>query len=375
MSAHPEALKAVARPRAQWPRLCIVGPLPPPAGGMANQCEQLARLAAAAGATVRVVRNNADYRPAWIGRVPVVRAGFRLLPYLWRLWLEAGRCDVMHILANSGWAWHLFAAPAVWIARLRGVPAIVNYRGGHAAAFLDAAPRHVLATLRGADMIVTPSTFLQRVFARHGLAARIVPNIVDLSRFRPGEPRHFADAPHLVVTRHLEPIYDIATAIRAFAAIRRVFGQASLTIAGTGPELGRLQSLVEQLGLSDSVRFAGRIDNRDIPALYAQADLLLNPSTVDNMPISLLEAMASGVPIVTTEAGGIPDMVRDGEDALVVPVGDDARMAERAVAVLADRALAGRLRSAGLRASMSYDWEAVRGQWFDLYRGLGRSGR
>jgi len=119
-------------------RLVIVGPLPPPSGGMANQCRQLLGLLEGEGADVELVRTNAPYRPGWIGRIPGIRAAFRLLPYLWALWQASGRCQVMHVLANSGWAWHLFAAPAIWIARLRGIPVIVNYRGGEAEPFFSA---------------------------------------------------------------------------------------------------------------------------------------------------------------------------------------------------------------------------------------------
>ena len=98
---------------AVWPRVCIVGPLPPPSGGMANQCEQLVRLLGGEGVQVELVRNNAPYRPAWISHVPVLRALFRLLPYLLALWRACGRAQVVHVFANSGWAWHLFAAPAL----------------------------------------------------------------------------------------------------------------------------------------------------------------------------------------------------------------------------------------------------------------------
>ena len=94
----------------------LVGPLPPPSGGMANQTRQLARLLAEAGVPVELVQVNTPYRPSGSHRCAVVRAVFRLLPYLVRLWRCAGRVDVMHVMANSGWAWHLFAAPAIWIA-------------------------------------------------------------------------------------------------------------------------------------------------------------------------------------------------------------------------------------------------------------------
>lgn len=350
------------------PALCIVGPLPPPSGGMANQCEQLVRLLRQEGIHVELVRNNAPYAPEWAGRIPVLRALVRLLPYLARLWVVSGRVQVMHILANSGWAWHLFAAPAVWIGRARGVKVIVNYRGGNADTFFASAPRHVLATLRMASERVTPSGFLQRVFARYGLAAAIVPNIIDLSRFSPAPIRDFGDAPHLIVTRNLEPIYDIPTAVRAFACIRQVLLGARLTVAGTGPELGRLQGLTRELGIEDAVRFAGRIDNAEIPALYASADCMLNPSTVDNMPISILEAFASGVPVVSTDAGGIPDMVEDGVSARLVPIGDAERMAAEAVRVFTEPARAASMRAAGIEAAARYAWPTVRDQWLDLYR-------
>ena len=124
-----------------WPRVCIVGPLPPPSGGMANQCEQLQRLLREEGVDVVFVRTNAPYRPHWVGGVPVLRAGFRLLPYLWSLWRGVGRAEVVHLFANSGWAWHLLAAPAIAIAGLRGVPVIVNYRGGQADELLQHARR------------------------------------------------------------------------------------------------------------------------------------------------------------------------------------------------------------------------------------------
>jgi glycosyltransferase involved in cell wall biosynthesis len=335
---------------------------------MANQCEQLVRLLARDGVAVELVRNNAPYSPAWVGQLPVLRAGFRLLPYLWRLWRAAGRAQVLHVFANSGWAWHLFAAPALWLARWRGVPAIVNYRGGHADSFIAAAPRHVLKSLQGATLRVTPSPFLQRVFAKYGLAAEVVPNIIDLSRFEPVPARPFGAAPRLLVARNLEPIYDIATAIRALGVVRQSFAAATLTVAGSGPELERLKALVTELALDGAVRFTGRVENSDMPRLYAQADCVVNPSTVDNMPISLLEAFASGLPVVSTDAGGIPDMLENGVCGLLVPVGDAQAMGQQVCRVLQDPALAARLVAAGRAEAEKYAWPRVRQLWLDAYR-------
>ena len=350
------------------PRLCVVGPLPPPAGGMANQCEQLVRLLRQEGVEVDVVRSNAPYRPGWIARLPFVRAVFRLLPYLWALWRAAGQAQVFHLFANSGWAWHLLAAPVLFIARWRGAAVIVNYRGGNADPFFARAPGHVLRSLRAAALRVTPSRYLLGVFGRYGLDAQVIPNIVDLSRFKPVARRDFGSAPQLLIARNLEPIYDIATAVRALAQVRLRFPGATLTVAGTGPELPRLQALARSLGLAEAVHFAGRIDNDDMPRLYAKADCVLNSSTVDNMPISLLEAFASGLPVVSTDAGGIPDMLEHGVCGLLVEVGDADAMAREVCRVLEDRALAERLAQAGLAEAQKYTWPRVGALWLEAYR-------
>ncbi|MFZ5539297.1 MAG: glycosyltransferase family 4 protein [Pseudomonadota bacterium] len=346
-------------------RVVLVGPLPPPSGGMANQTRQLARLLADSGVCVRLVQTNPPYRPAWVGSVRGLRAAFRLAPYVIALWRALRGVDVAHVMANSGWAWHLFAAPAVWLARLRGVPVLVNYRGGEAESFLQRQARWVRPTLRLARVLAVPSGFLQSVFARHGVAAEVVPNVVDLARFAPAARR--TPAQHIVVTRNLEQIYDIPTALRAFAKIRSRFPAARLTVAGSGPALDSLRRLAQELGVSEAVRFTGRLDNDRIAELYREADLAINPSTVDNMPISLLEAMASGVPIVSTNVGGVPFVVEHERTALLVPARDPDAMAAAAVRIFEDAVLRDALVAAGLQTCRAYAWERVRPILFAAY--------
>lgn len=343
----------------------LVGPLPPPAGGMAMQTRQLAELLRAADAQVTLVPTNAAYRPAWVGRLQGVRALFRLLPYLLSLWRAAGRCDVLHVMANSGWSWHLLAAPAVWVGRLRRVPVVVNYRGGEAGEFLQRSARGVRATMRRASRLIVPSGFLHEVFARHGMAAEVVPNIVDLERFRPGPP---AAAPQLIVARNLEPIYDNTTALQAFARVRRSVPQARLVVCGSGPEEAALRRLAAELGVAGAVEFTGRIDRDAMAARLRESRVALNPSRVDNMPNSVLEALASGVPVVSTRVGGVPFIVEDGRSALLVPPADPEAMAAAILRLLAEPALAAALREAGLAQVRAYAWDAVGPQWAAVYR-------
>jgi glycosyltransferase involved in cell wall biosynthesis len=347
--------------------MAIVGPLPPPSGGMANQTAQLARLLGEAGLQVEVSQVNPPYRPAWLSRVRGVRAIGRLLPYLARLWSLAGRVQLIHVMANSGWAWHLFAAPAVWIARLRGTPVVVNYRGGEAEAFMTRQARWILPTLRSAAVVAVPSRFLQAVFARWGVATAIVPNIVDLSRFAPA-----AAVPgrlQLLVARNLEDIYDIPTAIAAFAIVHARHRHARLTVAGSGPRSAELEAQARALGIADLVTFTGRVDNDRMAELYRASDILLNASLVDNMPISLLEAMASGVPVVSTSVGGIPFLVEHEVSALLVAPGDPGAMAAAALRLVDDPGLRERLREAALEAARACSWSHVMPVLLRVYEG------
>ncbi|HRH86063.1 MAG TPA: glycosyltransferase family 4 protein [Rubrivivax sp.] len=349
-------------------RIALVGPVPPPAGGMAMQTRQLAELLKQEHAQVELVATNAPYRPAVVERLPIIRALFRLVPYCFALWRTAGRADVLHLMANSGWSWHLFAVPALWVARLRRVPAVVNYRGGEAGAFLQRRAGWVRAGLRDARLVV-PSAFLQQVFAAHGMAAQIVPNIVDLVRFRRAAAQADGErAPRLLVARNLEPIYDNATALRAFALVVRPHPRAQLTLAGTGPQLAELQRLAAELGIDDRVCFAGRLDRDDMAAKLRDSTVAINPSTIDNMPNSVLEALASGVPVVSTNVGGVPFIVEHGIDALLVPPADPTAMAQAVLRLLADPELVQQLVEAGLRTANAYTWERVGPQWAAVYR-------
>ncbi|MCA0239471.1 MAG: glycosyltransferase family 4 protein [Proteobacteria bacterium] len=348
-------------------RLALVGPVPPPAGGMANQTRQMGELLTRAGVKVTMVPTTPPYRPAWVASWPGLRAVFRLVGYVGVLWRATARADVLHVMANSGWSWHLFAAPAIWVAAVRRVPVVVNYRGGEAAAFLARSHRLVRWSMRRAAALVVPSGFLQQVFGGHAIPALVVPNIVDLSRFRPQADGE-AIALHVVVARNLEPIYDNASALRAFALLRKALPQASMTIAGSGPEAAMLERLAHSLGVADAVRFAGRLDRDEMAALYRSADVMLNPSQVDNMPNSLLEALASGVPIVSTDVGGVPFMVQNGKTALLVPAGDAAAMAAALQRVLAERGLRRQLVDAGLQEVQRYAWDQVAPLLAGVYR-------
>ena len=338
---------------------------------MANQTRQLAALLRGEGLSVSIARTNEPLRPAWLQSLRFVRGFIHQVPYRSSLSALAREANVMHVMANSGLAWFLLAAPAVQAAYRQGVPVVVNYRGGLARDFLRQSAQRVLAVLRLADALVVPTNFLRDIFAEHGVEARVIPNVVDVGVFAPDAiVRVASDAPHVIVTRNLETIYGVDVALRVAARLRAVFPRLRMSIAGSGPERAALEALSASLGLADTVRFTGRLEVAQMAALYREADVVLNTSRVDNTPNALLEAAASGVPIVSTDAGGIPYLLQHGKTAWLAPVDSAEELAAGVERVLNDESLRKSMREAGLTLANSCSWPVVRAQWLGLYEQL-----
>lgn len=351
-------------------RVLLVGPLPPPAGGMANQTRQLKRLLESEGVVVSLVQTNAPYRPAWVAGIKGLRALFRLVPYGWNLYRETALVDVVHVMANSGWSWHLLAMPAIAIAKHRGKPVAVNYRGGLAQEFLARSAARVRSVLQDTRLVV-PSRFLQEVFSRHGMQAHIIPNVVDTLLFRPKAPavrRDAIAAPHIVIARNLERIYGVDLGLRALAILRGRYPALRASIAGSGPERENLEMLAAELGLSDVVRFTGRLDVTEMVELYQGADIVLNPVRADNTPNSVLEALACGVPVISTDVGGVPFLVENDRTAVLARPESPESLADGVARVLDDPDLRMQLIEHGVGLADRFAWPNVRGLWMDVYR-------
>src|SRR5262249_28449124 len=156
-----------------------------------------------------------------------------------------------------------------------------NYRSGEADDHLARWGALVRPWLRLVDEIVVPSEYLRAVFSRHGLQARVIPNVVDLSRFRYRE--RGALEPWLVSTRNLEPYYLVDTRRDAVGRLRARGPEGTLTIGGAGSQSQRLRRLATALG-AGGIRFVGRVEPTAMPGLLDTADIFVNSSVVDNQP-------------------------------------------------------------------------------------------
>jgi len=277
--------------------------------------------------------------------------------------------DVVHVFSASYSSFLLAPWPAVQIARLLGKPVVMNYRSGEAPDHLarSAVARRTLARVH---LNVVPSRFLQGVFAGFGIHSRIIPNVVDVERFRFRERRPLR--PRLVSTRNLEPLYNVECTLRAFRLVQDRHPDATLTLVGGGSEDSRLRILAQELQLQ-GVTFAGRVPPADIWRAYADADIYVQTPNIDNMPTSVLEAYASGLPVVATAAGGVPAILTHGEDGLLAPLNDHQAIAAGVLRVLNDAPLAARLTAAARARCESCTWAAVRQLWLDAYRSVLKS--
>jgi phenylacetate-CoA ligase len=301
-----------------------------------------------------------------LARVRGLRTLVRWPIFCLLLVLRARRYHVLHVFSAAYDSFLLWTVPAVVLGRLLGRRTVLNYRSGEARDHLVRQGWLAKPVMRLASVLVVPSGYLQDIFAEHGLAAQAVFNVVDLKAFQYRE-RDFA-RPVMLVPRTLEALYNVGAALEAFKVVKAACPGAELLITGEGPERPALERKVAEEGIK-GVTFLGRVPHAQMPAIYDRADILLNPTNVDNMPVSLLEAFASGLPVVSTDAGGIPYLVTSGENGLLAPVGDSAGLAAHLLWVISHPDEARALARKAWEEREQYTWERVAERWLEVYRG------
>jgi glycosyltransferase involved in cell wall biosynthesis len=356
-------------------KVWIVAPLSPPYGGMSLQAEKLAQKLAGEGFAVEVLPTN-PLPPVglkFLARIPAVRTVVRELQYLGSLNAIRRSRGVVHHLSASDLFFFLHSVPLLLFARCTNRKLILNYRGGKAERFLKSWSRVVVPLLRLADEVAVPSAYLQRVFAKYRVVCLLLPNIADTELFAFKERKAFA--PRLFVSRHLEKMYDPERVLRAFRRIQQSVPEATLGIAGDGVEKARLESLVREWGLR-GVTFYGAVPYAQLPALYEQHDIYINGSRVDNFPGALVEAACAGLPIVTTRAGGIPEMIEHGRNGLLADIGDEDALAANVLQLLRQPELAQQIARTARTWVEQFSWRRILPQLLQTYGfSAGQDGR
>lgn len=252
------------------------------------------------------------------------------------------------------------------LARRLGHRLILHLHGGGLPDLFNRRPRWSRRVLNRAHAIVAPSPFLARSVQQLGLACQVIPNQIAIEQYPFRLRTHLR--PQLLWMRSFHPIWNPEMAIRVTSELRRRGIEAELAMAGTDKgHLQGMQRLAHELGLSESIRFTGFLDQTGKAEEGSRAYIFLNTNRVDNMPVSVVEACAMGLPVVSTNVGGIPDLLSDGETGLLVGSDDFRGMADAVARLLAEPELAERLSWAGRALATQCSWNVVRQMWWSLF--------
>lgn len=254
--------------------------------------------------------------------------------------------------------------------RRLGKPYILTLHGGNLPQFQQRWPRRTRRLLESAAQVTVPSPYLREQMQSSRRDLTLLRNAIEADAY--GFRTRSDVRPRLVWLRAFHDIYNPVLAVEVLA--RLAASRPDATLAMVGPDKDGSRAMVEQradeLGVRDRLTLVGHVARTEVPRYLGDADVFLNTTNVDNTPLSVLEAMAAGLCVVTTSVGGIPYLVEDGRNALVVPPRDAAAMAGATERVLADPALANRLSCGGHELARACDWKPVLAQWESMVQAV-----
>ena len=334
------------------PRVCIVGPLVSSHGRVTTQGEKLRDVLRAASYPVIAV-SESNRR---LGRLADIAA---------TITRERKRIDVL-VVFTYGFKSFVVEDMATTLGKRFGIPIVMSMCGGAMPEFIERFPRWTRRVFARASRIVCQSPYLARVVAACGFEPQIIPNVFDVTRYK--HTLRSQLRPRMFWMRTFEKVYNPDLALRTLARAREHHPEATLVLAGEETGYRKVvETRVRELGLAAHVRFAGFLDLAAKQREADAADIFLNTPTIDNRPLCVVEAGAFGLPVVSTNVGGIPDLIEHESTGLLVPDDDDRAMAAQVLRLLAEPALAQRLSANGAALAKQSSVERVLPEWTKLF--------
>jgi glycosyltransferase involved in cell wall biosynthesis len=289
----------------------------------------------------------------------------RVAEMLVTTWLQRGAYDLAHVDVYSGAAFRWAEWVTVLLRTLKK-PVVLTLHGGDLASFSRAHQRRVARLLSMADAVTTPSRYLANSVHEMRGDIEVIPNPIETSAYTYVERSH--PAPKLVWLRSFHRIYDPVLAIRVLAKLTASGFDARLTMIGPDKDGSLAETRAEaiRLGVLQRVHFVGGVPKSDVPRLLAECDIFLNTSTIDNTPVSVIEAMATGLLVVSTSVGGVPYLIDSGHDGILVGRGDADAMAEAVRQYLERPGFAARVSRNARAKAEKFSWDEVLPRWEEL---------
>lgn len=290
----------------------------------------------------------------------------RLLEMLSTIWSRRNQYELAQIDVFSGPAFLWAFLSGKLLKRIKK-PFILTLHGGNLPEFSKQHPGKVRWLLSQAEAVTVPSQYLQAAMQPYRNDLQLIPNALEISKYpfiERSDPQ-----PTLVWLRAFHEIYHPEMAIEVLEGLLDEFPKIKLTMVGPDKGDGSLQKTLDlavQFNLQDHVSFPGATSKSDVPARLNEGDIFLNTTNFDNTPISVMEAMACGLCIVSTNVGGLPYLLEDGVDALLVPPNNPDAMAAAVKRILTEPGLAGRLSTNARKKAEQFDWSIILPQWENL---------
>ncbi len=288
----------------------------------------------------------------------------RLIDMVYTTVAQRRAYELAHIDVFSGPSFVWAEAVCSTLRTLRK-PYVLTLRGGNLPVFAQRWPRRTRRLFNAARRVTVPSRYLGETMSHYRSDLAVIPNAIDVGAH--AFSLRASASPRLIWVRALHAVYNPLLAVEVLARL----APRGATLAMLGPDKDGSRELVAkraaELGVSDRLELVGRVNKADIPRYLASADIFLNTTNIDNTPISVLEAMASGLCVVSTSVGGIPFLLTHERDALLVPRDDVAAMVVQVERVLDEPALSRALSAAARSFAEQFDWTRVLHTWELLF--------
>jgi glycosyltransferase involved in cell wall biosynthesis len=348
-------------------RILVLAPLSPKTGGMVKQISKLIIHLKMEGLFIITLDTQSKIRrKQFLIRLKDFTRWFNIQYNLIKL---NKKYDCLFIHTSSYLSYWLITCPSIITAKLIGKKIIVEYRGGKAKEFFKIPFNYSWIFLKYINMLIVPSGFLYEVFLEKGINSIVIPNaIYNTNKVNKSKDNNIIK--QIVMIRALQYVYRIDLAIKAFSLVLKEHPNCCLKIAGDGPLKKELIKQCKLLNIKENVKFTGSLNEKEIDQILTESDILLNTNDNDNMPNSILEAFYYGIPVISTNVGGIPYIAKHEETALLVEKGDYNDIAKQIVRLLEDNKIKDKLIKNAKKYVRSFQWCYIKDKWIETFNSL-----
>jgi len=274
-------------------------------------------------------------------------------------------CKLIIVDTYSTWNFY-YAMMSAFFGKQFGIPYIPILHGGNLPQRLDKNPSMSKYLFKGSFINATPSNYLKEEFEKRGYKTKHIPNNIELENY-PFKLREMI-MPKLLYVRSFAKIYNTKMAIKAFEIVKKKYPNATLTMVGPDRDgsLEQTREFAKELGLEESVTFTGGLSKEEWIDLSKDFDIFINPTNFDNLPVSIVEAMALGFVIVSTNVGGLPYLIDNEKDGLLVDKNDHIAMANKILRALKEPELCKKLSLNARDKAKGYAWSEVKKLWDEV---------